>query len=179
MRPLILPIVAMVTVVVASNILVQFAINDFLTWAAFTFPIAFLVTDLTNRHFGPAKARRVIYFGFAIGIVLSIAFAGARIGMASGIAFLAGQLLDVLIFDRMRRMSWWRAPLVSSVSASALDTALFFSIAFVGTGVPWITLGLGDFAVKLGMAATLLVPYGALMRLITPLPVANADTRLN
>jgi len=167
----------MVTVVVASNILVQFAINDFLTWAAFTFPVAFLVTDLTNRRYGPARARRVVYVGFLIGVILSAVLAGPRIGIASGIAFLAGQLLDVLVFDRLRRMTWWRAPLVSSVSASALDTALFFSIAFVGTGVPWITLGIGDFAVKLAMAATLLVPYGALMRFTAPLPIQSGDAR--
>lgn len=177
LRAMILPIVAMVAVVVASNILVQIPINDYLTWGAFTFPVAFLVTDLTNRHFGPVAARRVVYVGFLIGVALSVFFAGARIGAASGAAFLVGQLLDIKVFDRLRRMTWWRAPLVSSVSASALDTALFFSLAFVGTGVPWVTLGLGDFLVKLAMAATLLVPYGALMRYVSPLPTAPKETR--
>ncbi len=175
LRLLALPILAMVAVVAASNVLVQFAINDFLTWGAFTFPLAFLVTDLTNRRFGPARARRVVFVGFLIGAVLSIFLAGPRIGAASAVAFLAGQLLDIVIFDRMRRMAWWRAPLVSSVSASAVDTALFFSLAFVGTGVPWITLGIGDFGVKLAMAATLLIPYGALMRYVAPAPVQQPD----
>lgn len=169
-RSLVLPILAMVGVVVASNILVQHQINDFLTWGAFTFPIAFLVTDLTNRRFGPLRARRVVYIGFLFGVALSVWFAGWRIGIASGVAFLAGQLLDVFVFDRLRRMTWWRAPLISSITASAVDTALFFSLAFAGTGVPWVTLGLGDYGVKLAMAAALLVPYGAVMRFVAPLP---------
>lgn len=169
-RRLLLPMLAMVGVVVASNILVQHPINDFLTWGAFTFPVAFLVTDLTNRRFGPGRARRVAYVGFFFGVVLSMWFAGWRIGIASGVAFLAGQLLDVMVFDRLRRMAWWRAPLISSVTASAVDTGLFFSLAFAGTGIPWVTLGLGDFGVKLAMAAALLVPYGAMVRFVAPLP---------
>ncbi|MDA0367084.1 MAG: VUT family protein [Proteobacteria bacterium] len=175
LRILFLPVAAMVAIVVASNFLVQFPINDFLTWGAFTFPIAFLVTDLTNRRFGPGRARRVVYVGFLIGVVLSVVLAGPRIGIASGLAFLAGQLLDIAVFDRLRRMTWWRAPLASSITASAIDTGIFFSLAFAGTGVPWITLGVGDFGVKLAMAATLLIPYGALMRYVAPMPVRSSD----
>ena len=178
-RALILPIVAMVAIVVASNFLVQFPINDFLTWGAFTFPIAFLVTDLTNRRFGPSRARLVVYAGFLIGVLLSGVLAGPRIGIASGTAFLAGQLLDIAVFDRLRRATWWRAPLASSVSASAVDTAIFFSLAFAGTGVPWITLGIGDFGVKLAMAATLLIPYRALMVYVAAMPPRRSDIGLH
>lgn len=159
------PILAMVAVVVASNIAVQYPINDWLTWGAFTYPLAFLVTDLSNRAFGPARARQVILVGFVLGVALSIP-AGPRIAFASGTAFLAAQLLDVLIFDRMRRMDWWRAPLISSLVASALDTVLFFSIAFAMTGLPWVTWALGDYGAKLAMAAALLLPYRAVIRLL-------------
>jgi uncharacterized PurR-regulated membrane protein YhhQ (DUF165 family) len=173
LRFLALPIFVMVVVVAASNVLVQYPINDFLTWGAFTFPVAFLVTDLTNRRFGAGRARRVVYVGFLIGTVLSIVLAGPRIGGASAVAFLTGQLLDIAIFDRLRRMAWWQAPLASSVFASAVDTVIFFSLAFSGTGLPWVTLGIGDFAVKLAMAATLLIPYGALMRYVGTLPARH------
>ena len=159
------PVLAMVAVVVASNVAVQYPINDWLTWGAFTYPLAFLVTDLSNRAFGPARARQVILVGFVLGVALSIP-AGRRIAFASGTAFLCAQLLDVLIFDRMRRMAWWRAPLASSLIASALDTVLFFSLAFAMTGLPWITWALGDYAAKLTMAAALLVPYRAVIRLL-------------
>ena len=159
------PILAMVVVVVASNIAVQHPINDWLTWGAFTYPLAFLVTDLSNRSFGPSRARQVILVGFVLGVALSIP-AGPRIAFASGTAFLAAQLLDVLIFDRMRRMAWWRAPLASSLIASALDTALFFSLAFAMTEVPWVTLAIGDYAAKLAMATALLLPYRAVIRLL-------------
>ncbi len=158
-------ILAMVAVVVASNIAVQYPINDWLTWGAFTYPLAFLVTDLSNRAFGPSRARQVILVGFVLGVALSIP-AGPRIAFASGTAFLAAQLLDVLIFDRLRRMAWWRAPLASSLIASALDTALFFSLAFALSGLPWVTWALGDYAAKLSMAAALLLPYRALIRLL-------------
>ena len=155
---------AMVAVVAVSNVLVQFPIGDWLTWGAFTYPVAFLITDLTNRAFGPAKARRVVCVGFALAVLLSIWLATPRIALASGAAFLAAQLLDVRIFDRLRRTgTWWLPPLVSSSIASALDTALFFSIAFAGTAVPWITLGIGDYAVKLAVALAMLVPFRALM----------------
>ena len=158
-----LPVLAMAAVVVASNIAVQFPINAWLTWGAFTYPVSFLVTDLTNRRLGPARARTVVYAGFGLAVVLSIVFAEARIALASGAAFLTAQLLDVWVFDRLRRLPWWQAPLVSSGLASLWDTAVFFSLAFAGTGLPWITLGLGDFVVKGGMALLLLLPFRALM----------------
>ncbi len=161
---------AMTAVVVASNVLVQYPINDWLTWGAFTYPIAFLVTDLSNRSLGPAKARRVVYAGFAVAVVLSILFATPRIALASGSAFLAAQLLDVYIFNRLRQGVWWRAPVISSGLASVLDTALFFSLAFAGSGLPWITLGLGDFAAKIAMALLLLAPYRLLMNAVLPAP---------
>ena len=123
-------VAAMATIVVASNILVQFpfphfGLQDLLTWGAFTYPIAFLVTDLTNRRFGPAAARKVVLVGFAIAIVLSVWLATPRIAIASGSAFLVAQLLDVAIFDRLRRNAWWQAPLISTVIGSLVDTALF------------------------------------------------------
>lgn len=159
-------IFAMVVVVVSSNYLVNFPINDFLTWGAFTYPFAFLVTDLTNRSLGPARARNVVYVGFAIAVVLSVYFAGLRIAIASGTAFLLAQLADVYIFDKLRRSGWWRAPLISSGVGSTLDTALFFSIAFVATGLPWMTWALGDLAVKLVFAIAMLLPYRLLQRRI-------------
>ncbi len=162
-RVLWLPILAMIVVVVSSNIAVQYPINDWLTWGAFTYPVAFLVTDLSNRVFGPGKARIVVLVGFVLGVLLSIA-AGPRIAFASGTAFLVAQLLDILIFDRLRRATWWRAPLFSSLTASAVDTALFFSLAFAATGLPWVTWAVGDYGAKLAMAAILLVPYRYVMR---------------
>lgn len=151
----------MATVVVVSNILVQIPINDLLTWGAFTYPIAFLVTDLSNRLYGPEKARRVVYIGFALAVVLSIWLADPRIALASGTAFLVAQILDVYVFDRVRQAggAWWQAPVVSSALASAVDTALFFSIAFAGTGLPWETWALGDLAAKYTMVLALLAPY--------------------
>jgi uncharacterized PurR-regulated membrane protein YhhQ (DUF165 family) len=157
------PILAMTVVVVASNVLVQYPINDWLTWGALTYPVAFLVTDLTNRRLGSAAARRVIVAGFLVAVVLSIWLATPRIALASGAAFLSAQFLDVAVFNRLRLQSWWRAPLVSSSTASAWDTALFFSLAFAFTGLPWITWAIGDFAVKLAMALILLLPFRLLM----------------
>ena len=168
LRALLLPVAAMVVVVTGSNIAVQFPINDWLTWGAFTYPVAFLVTDLTNRAHGPALARRVVYVGFALAVLGSAVVAGWRIALASGAAFLAAQLLDVLVFDRLRRQAWWRAPLISSLLASALDTALFFSLAFAATGLPWITWALGDLGVKVAMALVLLAPYRTLMPFVVP-----------
>ena len=126
-------ILAMAVLVTASNILVQYPVGDFLTWGAFTYPFAFLVTDLTNRRFGTAAARRVVYVGFALAVVLSIWLATPRIAIASGTAFLTAQLLDVAVFDRLRSGNWWRAPLASSTLGSALDTAIFFTLAFSGS----------------------------------------------
>lgn len=153
----------MAAVVVASNIAVQIPINAWLTWGAFTYPVTFLVTDLTNRRLGPARARKVVYVGFALAVVLSIGFAGPRIALASGAAFLSAQLLDVWVFDRLRRLPWWQAPLASSGLASLWDTGLFFTLGFAGTGLPWITWAAGDLAVKGGMALLLLIPFRALM----------------
>lgn len=164
---LIIAVLAMATVVVASNVLVQFPINDWLTWGAFTYPIAFLVTDLTNRHAGAGRARQVVMVGFALAVIASIWFATPRIALASGTAFLVAQLLDVSVFDRLRNGTWWRAPLVSSVLGSSVDTVLFFGIAFAGTEVPWVSLAVGDFGVKLAVAGAMLLPY-RLMAAPTP-----------
>jgi conserved hypothetical integral membrane protein len=166
-------IAAMCVVVVASNILVQYPFEPFgmaeiLTWGAFTYPFAFLVTDLTNRWFGPAATRRVIYVGFALAVVLSVWLSDPRIAFASGSAFLCAQLVDVTVFNRLRQGSWWKAPLVSSTLGSALDTAIFFSLAFAGTGLPWTSWALGDFAVKMLVALAALVPYASLMNLVKP-----------
>ena len=165
MRLLLLPLAAMAGLVTLSNVLVQYPLGDWLTWGAFTYPVCFLVTDLTNRAHGAAMARRVVYVGFGLAVLLSVVLASPRIALASGLAFLVAQLLDVSIFDRLRRQSWWRAPLISSLLGSAVDTALFFSIAFVGTGLPWVTLGLGDFGVKVAVALAMLLPF----RWLTPL----------
>jgi uncharacterized PurR-regulated membrane protein YhhQ (DUF165 family) len=153
----------MVWVVAGSNVAVQYPINDWLTWGALTYPLAFLVTDLTNRRLGPARARWVAYVGFALAVLLSILLAGPRIALASGAAFLTAQLLDIRIFDRLRRLPWWQAPLVSTGIASLWDTAVFFSLAFAGTGSPWITWAIGDLAAKASMAGLLLLPFRALM----------------
>ena len=172
-------VLAMVATVVASNILVQypftpFGLGDLVTWGAFTYPFAFLVTDLTNRWFGPAKTRRVVYVGFAIAVLLSVWLSEPRIALASGTAFLCAQLLDVTLFNRLRAGSWWRAPLVSSSIGSALDTAIFFSIAFAGSGMPWTTWALGDFSVKMLVAIASLLPYASLMNWVKPYqPVRN------
>jgi uncharacterized PurR-regulated membrane protein YhhQ (DUF165 family) len=153
----------MVVIVAGSNVAVQYPINDWLTWGALTYPIAFLVTDLTNRRLGPAKARSVAYVGFALAVLLSIVLAGPRIALASGTAFLSAQLLDIMVFDRLRRLPWWQAPLASSGIASLWDTAVFFSLAFAGTGLPWITWAIGDLGAKAAMAGLLLLPFRALM----------------
>jgi len=162
-RALALPVAAMVAVVAGSNLAVQYPINDWLTWGAFTYPVAFLVTDLTNRRLGPEPARRVAYVGFALAVALSIALAGPRIALASGCAFLTAQLLDILVFDRLRRLPWWQAPLLSTALASLWDTGLFFSLAFAGSGLPWITWAIGDLGAKAAMALLLLLPFRALM----------------
>jgi uncharacterized PurR-regulated membrane protein YhhQ (DUF165 family) len=162
-RALALPIAAMVVVVAGSNVAVQFPINEWLTWGAFTYPVAFLVTDLTNRRLGPGKAREVACVGFALAVLLSIAVATPRIALASGSAFVTAQLLDIWVFDRLRRLPWWQAPLLSTAVASIWDTAIFFSLAFAGTGLPWITWAIGDLGAKAAMALLLLLPFRALM----------------
>ncbi len=158
------PIVAMLVVIVASNYLVQFPINEWLTWGAFTYPVVFLVTDLTNRAVGAPAARKVAWVGFAAAVVVSLALAPWRIAVASGVAFIVSQLLDVAVFNRWRAQSWWKAPFFGSLVASVIDTAIFFFIAFAGdAGVNWLMLGSGDLAVKWLMAALLLAPYRAML----------------
>ena len=164
MNPLVAGVVAMAGVVAVSNFLVRIQINDWLTWGALSYPIAFLVTDLINRRVGPDAARRVVYIGFACGVALSLYTSTVRIALASGTAFLLAQLADVWLYDRLRRLAaWWRAPLISSTVASALDTALFFSLAFALTEVPWVTLAIGDYGVKVAVACTMLIPFRLLM----------------
>jgi len=170
-----LPVAAMAAVIVLSNVLVQHPINDWLTWGAFSYPLVFLVTDLTNRALGPQMARRVAFVGFGIAVLLSLWLADWRIALASGAAFLLAQLLDISVFNRWRQASWWKAPLIGSLVASVVDTAVFFFLAFAGTDMNWLMLAAGDLAVKALMAALLLAPYRALLpRLQTWAPAAPA-----
>ena len=167
-------------VVLSSNFLVQFPVNyyglsEILTYGAFSYPIAFLITDLANRTYGKIIARKIVYFGFLIGIIFTLFFStnftdliSIRIAIGSGSAFLVAQLLDVQIFDKLRKNSWYVAPLISSSIGSIVDTFLFFSIAFVGTGVPWVTLSLGDLAVKLFVALVMLLPFRLLINTFKP-----------
>lgn len=188
-------IAAMILVVVASNYLVQFPVMvrlggvnlaDLLTWGAFTYPVAFLITDITNRLLGPGRARLVVVAGFLLAVVLSIWLATPRLALASGSAFLVAQMLDVAIFQRLRDRGWWQAPLASSLFGSLVDTALFFSLAFAAQfaflgyedafaleyaallGVfdvelpRWMSWAVGDLMVKLGVALALLLPYRAI-----------------
>jgi hypothetical protein len=191
-RPLILPVALMSVVVVASNIGVRhplhvFGLQDHLTWGAVIYPVSFLITDLTNRRYGVDVARRLVAAGFVIAVALSIWLASPRIALASGAAFLAGQLLDVTVFNRLRRLAWWRAPLMASLVGSAIDTALFFSLAFAGdaqmsTLVPtlfgpaplWVNLAIWDGVVKVVVALLALAPYGALLGVVRPLEQARA-----
>ena len=168
-------------VVLSSNYLVQFPINyygfnEILTYGAFSYPIAFLITDLANRSFGKLVARKIVYFGFFLGIGFTILFStdfsdyiSLRIAIGSGIAFLVSQLLDVQIFDKLRKKEWFIAPLTSSMVASTIDTFLFFSISFYATGVPWITLSLGDLTVKILVALIMLIPFRLLLKTFKPI----------
>ena len=167
-----LAVLAMAVVVLASNILVGYPINDWLTWGAFTYPVAFLISELVNRRFGPARARHVAAVGFAVAVTASLLLAPVRIALASGLAFLLAQLLDIHVFDRLRAQRWWRAPLIASVAAAVLDSAVFWSVGFAGTQGPWLTWALGDLAVKLAVALLLLLPFRLLMgrRLAAPPP---------
>jgi len=195
-------IAAMAVIVVASNILVQFLFGQWLTWGAFTYPFAFLVTDVMNRVYGAEAARKVVFAGFLTGIACSLVgtqimgefgpLVTLRIAVGSGLAFLSAQLLDVAVFDRLRQGRWWRAPLVSTLLGSALDTALFFTIAFsaalaflepandvswanealpllgIGPVVPlWMSLALADWGVKLALALAALVPFRVIVRRMT------------
>lgn len=196
-------ILAMAAIVVASNILVQFLFGQWLTWGAFTYPLAFLVTDVMNRVYGPGPARKVVFAGFVVGVACS--FVGTRIvgefgplvtlriAMGSGLAFLTAQMLDVAIFDRLRAGRWWRAPLVSTLVGSSVDTAIFFTIAFsgalaflepgndvswanealplLGAGpvVPlWVSLAVADWLVKLSLALMALVPFRIIVAKLVP-----------
>ena len=165
----------MASVVALSNYLVQFPINYFslenlLTYGAFSYPVAFLITDLSNRRYGKNIAKKIVYLGFALGIFLTLYFStnysdliSIRIAIGSGTAFLVAQLIDVHIFDRLRNKIWFIAPLSSSLIGSSIDTGLFFSISFYGTGVNWITLSFGDLTVKIFVALTMLVPFRLLL----------------
>jgi len=192
-------ILAMAAIVLASNILVQFLFGQWLTWGAFTYPLAFLVTDLVNLVHGPRAARRVVVAGFVVGLLCSLVgsqivgdagpLVSLRVAVASGVAFLVAQLLDVTVFDRLRQGAWWRAPLASSLVGSTADTLLFFSIAFaatlqwlepgndvgwanevlpllgLGPDVPlWVSLAMADWLVKLGLAALALMPFRWVVR---------------
>lgn len=192
----------MTAIVVASNILVQYPLSgelagiqlgDILTYGAFTYPVAFLVTDLTNRQFGPAIARKVVFVGFLVGVGLSFATSQPRIAIASGSAYLVGQLLDIAVFNKLRRMTWWKAPLFGSIFGSVTDTVIFFSLSFaaifsligpnddfaIGSApvlgifaleAPrWVSWAIGDFTVKMLVGLVMLLPYGALMNTIRPM----------
>ena len=162
-------------VVLSSNYLVQFPIKyydleEILTYGAFSYPVAFLITDLANRSYGKVIARKIVYIGFIIGIAFTLFFStnfadliSVRIAIGSGTAFLISQLLDVQIFDKLRKKKWFVAPLTSSLIGSTIDTFLFFSISFYATGIPWVTLSLGDLAVKVLVALLMLIPFRLLI----------------
>ena len=165
-------------VVLSSNYLVQFPIKYFdleelLTYGAFSYPIAFLITDLANRSYGKIVARKIVYVGFILGVIFTLIFStdyanliSIRIAIGSGTAFMIAQLLDVQIFDKLRKKKWFIAPLTSSLIGSTVDTFLFFSIAFYATGIPWVTLSLGDLTVKIFVALLMLVPFRLLLSAI-------------
>ena len=167
-------------VVLVSNYLVQFPINHYgleniLTYGALSYPIAFLITDLANRSYGKIVARKIVYIGFVIGISFTLFFStdfadliSVRIAIGSGTAFLIAQLLDVQIFDNLRKKKWYIAPLTSSIIGSTVDTFLFFSISFYATGVPWVTLSLGDLLVKILITLIMLIPFRLLLKTLKP-----------
>ena len=167
--------IIMGAVIIISNYLVQFPINKFnlqdvLTYGAFSYPITFLITDLANRRFGKKEARKLVYIGFVVGILLTIFVStnfqdiiSIRIAIGSGTAFLVAQLIDIEIFQRLRNNAWFIAPITSSILGSIIDTFLFFSISFLGTGIPWVTLAFGDLFVKFLMALVMLIPFRLLI----------------
>ena len=167
--------------VLISNFLVQFPVKHYgleniLTYGAFSYPIAFLITDLANRSFGKLIARKIVYVGFTIGVLFTLIFStnfsdliSIRIAIGSGTAFIVAQLLDVQVFDKLRRKTWFIAPLFSSLIGSTVDTFLFFSISFYGTGVPWVTLSLGDLSVKIFIALIMLIPFRLLLGTLKPI----------
>ena len=162
-------------IVLASNFLVQYPVKyyglqDILTYGAFSYPVAFLITDLANRSYGKTAAKKIVYIGFSIGVSFTLLFStnfadliSIRIAIGSGTAFIVAQLLDVQIFDRLRKKDWFIAPLTSSLIGSTVDTFLFFSISFYATGIPWVTLSLGDLAVKIFVALVMLIPFRLLL----------------
>ncbi|MDR2333065.1 MAG: queuosine precursor transporter [Burkholderiaceae bacterium] len=156
---MLLGVLAMALVVLASNILVQYPINDWLTWGAISYPVAYLVSDLINRSHGPVPARRVAWVGFAVAVAASLLLAPPRIALASGAAFILSQLFDISVFHRLRQGLWWKAPLIATILAAILDTFVFWSIAFAGGSDPWFTWALGDLGVKLTMGLLLLLPF--------------------
>jgi len=168
-------------VVLASNYLVQFPVNyyglsEVLTYGAFSYPIAFLITDLANRSYGKIVARKIVYLGFILGVAFTILFStdfadfiSIRIALGSAVAFLTAQLLDVQIFDNLRKKKWFIAPLTSSIIGSTVDTFLFFFISFYGTAVPWFTLALGDLAIKIFVAVIMLIPFRLLLKTFKPI----------
>ncbi len=167
-------------IVLASNFLVQYPVKyyglqDILTYGAFSYPVAFLITDLANRSYGKTAAKKIVYIGFSIGVSFTLLFStnfadliSIRIAIGSGTAFIVAQLLDVQIFDKLRNKRWFIAPLGSSVIGSTIDTFLFFSIAFYATGIPWISLSFGDLAVKLTVALLMLLPFRLLLGTLKP-----------
>ena len=167
-------------IVLSSNYLVQFPVNyyglsEILTYGAFSYPIAFLITDLANRSYGKIIARKIVYIGFTIGISFTLFFStkftdliSVRIAIGSGVAFLVAQILDVQIFDILRKKKWFIAPLTSSFIGSTVDTFLFFSISFYATGIKWFSLSLGDLAVKIFVALIMLIPFRLLLGTLKP-----------
>ena len=179
----------MAVIISLSNYLVQFPVqyydlNNLLTYGAFTYPIAFFITDLSNRRFGKKAAKNIVYIGFLLGVILTFYFStnysdliSIRIAIGSGIAFLTAQLIDVHIFDKLRKKIWFAAPLTSSIIGSTIDTFLFFSIAFYGTGVNWITLSIGDLFVKIFVALLMLIPFKFLINYLQD--VSNIKNKIN
>ena len=180
-KTIILLSISMGVVVLSSNYLVQFPINyydlnEILTYGAFSYPVAFLITDLANRSYGKIVAKKIVYFGFFLGIGFTVLFStnfadliSIRIAIGSGTAFLVAQILDVKIFDNLRKKKWFIAPLTSSLIGSTVDTFLFFSISFYGTGLPWVTLSLGDLTVKIIVALMMLIPFRILLKTFKPI----------
>jgi len=179
----------MALIVALSNYLVQFPVNyfglrDLLTYGAFSYPVAFLITDLSNRRYGKNAAKKIVYIGFALGVFLTFYFStnftnliSIRIAIGSGIAFLVAQLIDVNIFDRLRKKIWFAAPLASSLIGSTIDTFLFFSISFYGTNINWVTLSFGDLIVKLFVALLMLIPFRILLSRVQE--VSNLENKIS
>ena len=174
---------SMALIVAISNYLVQFPVNyaglqDLLTYGAFSYPVAFLITDLSNRRYGKNTAKKIVYLGFILGVFLTFYFStnysnliSIRIAVGSGTAFLVAQLIDVNIFDKLRNKIWFAAPLISSLVGSTIDTFLFFSISFYGTGINWITLSIGDLLVKILVALIMLIPFRFLLSYVQEISV--------